>query len=1081
MTTSARTLAADAGAVEVTIVLDGGVNVRALVLALVAVAAAPVLTSAPASATDSAVVVQLPSHPRAAPRYVSLLGRTSDGHVLLYREADPTGDFEGSAQPLVVSPGGAASPTDLTQETVVVGDRLVQRPATDTPSAVTSRLLDDDWSSTPIPNGYRYLNFSRDGVLLAQGDQGDPQSLGLLPWSGGAVVPLGDVPTGVSLWPDGVRDTDSSDVLVYATSASAANDLPSVVDTSTGNTWSFASDVTTQCDLAGSVSLHDGVVAWLSRDAASVCSGEIPSTPGAPITVSQRALPTVAQGSTSVHGLRLLPVGDDVLVWRGDQDDTWGSGTDLPLLAVAQDGSSRVLASSAAGVLPASPGHVVAVTGDAPGESGVRDLDTATGTSTSVLDVAPIPAWTAGVAVDGARALGIDDSAYRGALRQQQMDFAHESAGTGSVVDTSVQLPVVAGSGATAWNKLTGARHLDTSGTSTSLNSGGGMVGTDNRWVTYSHGAVLDTSTGVVRQPAFRLAAPVFQDGVTYDLGSVVPSGRPDVVIATDVATGLASALPVPSCPAVTTVQVAGSWMLVQCYQVGGSTTTQLIDRTGAQQPQQIDPTGVLYLGNGFLVERAGSGTLTWRPAVGTSSTPWQQLGTSLPRPGGGQTDAAVAVSQGDVPTVAWTSGRTAYAAQLPVTTSPMPAHPTDVAPPTIANARAAGINQGAVVRWDPAGAAAEMTEYDVSATSSVFGSRSDSRQYPGSAQGAGLGLLTNGAGYTVQITGWNIAGKTTTTLTATPRPAPAAPTDVRAEIDRSTGRVDVTWTYTDTPGAEPVSSFSVAEEFGGPQSLPATARSASFVPPLGDSGPIEVTAKGLEQSQSTSTSAMVFPGPDVTAPVAALGALPATTLTGGTTLRLSATDDRLLTARPLDVRWRSASAGRRLGAWVQPAVWQQLPVRNLAVRLADGQTGCFSVRAHDVAGHVSAWTAPRCTSAPLDDRRFSHSGPVKAISGSRYFHSTALRTTGKKSLFGLARLDTDSSWLVASTCPTCGRLQVRLNGRAVGTVNLRSSATRDRVLIPLLGGTPHSGVLQLKSLDKKKIITLDGLVLQAH
>ena len=217
----------------------GRVRAQRLALALAMVTAGLALVPVPASAAESPVVVRLPSELRAMPRVVSLRGETADGDLLFFREADPAGNYQGTLEPKVAAPGEDARDTDLSGDTVVVGNRLVQQPGTNQPTGVTSRLLGDDWTTTPIPEGYRYLNFTRDGVLLAQGEQGQPQTLAVLPWSGGSLSSLGSVPAGVTVWPGGGRDNDSSRALLYAASADPALDLPLVVDTGTGATWSL--------------------------------------------------------------------------------------------------------------------------------------------------------------------------------------------------------------------------------------------------------------------------------------------------------------------------------------------------------------------------------------------------------------------------------------------------------------------------------------------------------------------------------------------------------------------------------------------------------------------------------------------------------------------------------------------------------------------------------------------------------------------------------------------------------------------------------------------------------------------------
>lgn len=79
--------------------------------------------------------------------------------------------------------------------------------------------------------------------------------------------------------------------------------------------------------------------------------------------------------------------------------------------------------------------------------------------------------------------------------------------------------------------------------------------------------------------------------------------------------------------------------------------------------------------------------------------------------------------------------------------------------------------------------------------------------------------------------------------------------------------------------------------------------------------------------------------------------------------------------------------------------------------------------------------------------------------------------------LSGLVR---DTGWLIASTCPTCGRVIVLVGNDSYGSVDLRSATRHDRVLLPL-PGPPQSGRLTLVPVRNKQRIVIDGVALLAH
>ena len=63
------------------------------------------------------------------------------------------------------------------------------------------------------------------------------------------------------------------------------------------------------------------------------------------------------------------------------------------------------------------------------------------------------------------------------------------------------------------------------------------------------------------------------------------------------------------------------------------------------------------------------------------------------------------------------------------------------------------------------------------------------------------------------------------------------------------------------------------------------------------------------------------------------------------------------------DARYRSSAIGHNLGAWLRPASWQNRTDRSVSKSLLRGHRYCVSVRAHNRAGKVSAWSPQVCVS----------------------------------------------------------------------------------------------------------------------
>jgi hypothetical protein len=87
--------------------------------------------------------------------------------------------------------------------------------------------------------------------------------------------------------------------------------------------------------------------------------------------------------------------------------------------------------------------------------------------------------------------------------------------------------------------------------------------------------------------------------------------------------------------------------------------------------------------------------------------------------------------------------------------------------------------------------------------------------------------------------------------------------------------------------------------------------------------------------------------------------------------------------------------------AHVVPSGWAATTARSRALTLARGHEYCFSVRARDRAGNLSAWSAERCTAVPLDDRDLARttggwtsSTASTAFAGTLVVDALGLRTT---------------------------------------------------------------------------------------
>jgi hypothetical protein len=184
--------------------------------------------------------------------------------------------------------------------------------------------------------------------------------------------------------------------------------------------------------------------------------------------------------------------------------------------------------------------------------------------------------------------------------------------------------------------------------------------------------------------------------------------------------------------------------------------------------------------------------------------------------------------------------------------------------------------------------------------------------------------------------------------------------------------------------------------------------------------------------------------------------------------------------ATSYDVRYERAPYNGRFQPWVQPTAWTGVTTTSVRAGLARGWTYCFQVRAHNRAGQVGAWSRTRCTTTPLDDRAASatSAGWVRSTSAD-LFAGTGMRATAKSSWWRLDGVSTARVGIVATTCPTCGKVAVWMDRTRIGVIDLRSPTTNLQQVLTLPKFAIRTGTLTLVVASPTgKAVTLDGVVL---
>jgi hypothetical protein len=230
----------------------------------------------------------------------------------------------------------------------------------------------------------------------------------------------------------------------------------------------------------------------------------------------------------------------------------------------------------------------------------------------------------------------------------------------------------------------------------------------------------------------------------------------------------------------------------------------------------------------------------------------------------------------------------------------------------------------------------------------------------------------------------------------------------------------------------------------------------------------------------TTTTGGLTFtngvPRCDTTPPVATLGTLPAKTLAPSQTVTWSGTDDQSgITS--YDVRYHRAPWNGGFLRWRYPANWRATTATSGELPLSPGSDYCVEVRATDGSGNVGKWSAPGCVARALDDASMSAQSSWRRITGSRYYMRTATTTRSQWVSMRLRNAQVAHLGVVASVCPGCGAVEVRVGTHLVGTVSLASSKRRAHRVFMLAPFSLRTKTIRLETTSHDRLVRIDGLV----
>lgn len=873
-------------------------RLRTLVVTLLAAFATGgiLVPAVPARAADPAVVpVTVSPGERWQPRSAGLGGVGDTGFVYSL-ETDPhvaTSPQDPGTQPRWH--GFDGTDVALDRAATVLGDRLVQ-PIGSPVESVDWRLVSDvNWSELSVPIGSSYLATTQDGVLIDYNPTNgvDTGQVQLLSWDGGSPTTF----TGLDGFSPEPYTTccPSPHVDAHGAVLTGFNGTWAYVDTSAGQGWSLPMPST-----VSEYALGPDTIAWGQYDNTGnkfIATVPRPTSGQALAAVTTRPYPQVSASSTYNY---LLPLGTDVLVWPRDGGRYRQEPS--PVLAVAPDGSVSTVLAYAHDVSPDGSGGAYAVSGNTPETSAIVHLAAGSYNASPVITITPYPARVHAVALDSGRLVTIDDSdspspaaTGNATLVQREItgtpDSVSVSAPTELTNDVSWNCSVstftpgarctalAADSGLTAYE-----RGNTSGGTDVVLRAAGGSERTlqqignvrdldGGRWLTGIGGGddVYDTSTDqrAAQHPISDESLYAVSQGVAYLPYPGEIADRNSIWMK-DLSTGATGAVTLNGCGGTYDIQVAGSWGLSRCGGTPAGLMTVVVHLT--DDSQWTLPYGNYWLGDGFIVQLADDGTLSWTDLADATHT-WQPLGTATTN-GFGQdatTDGdAVAVSRTGSPTVAWIDPiGIAHVALLPAaSTGTPPALTGPTTPPSPVTGLVATPRDSKVtVAWSASQTADSVRHYVVTGPDKVR------HVLDASTTSFIVTGLSDGTPATIALTAINTAGESTpATITATAlHDAPPAVANLHVTIDQSTSTAHVTWDYQDDSSHQPARGFLVypATQFGYTTQLPSTARGLTFqVTTKNWQSQVIVTAVSDYGSTPSSDGVnYTFPGVDSTAP----------------------------------------------------------------------------------------------------------------------------------------------------------------------------------------------------------------------
>lgn len=153
---------------------------------------------------------------------------------------------------------------------------------------------------------------------------------------------------------------------------------------------------------------------------------------------------------------------------------------------------------------------------------------------------------------------------------------------------------------------------------------------------------------------------------------------------------------------------------------------------------------------------------------------------------------------------------------------------------------------------------------------------------------------------------------------------------------------------------------------------------------------------------------------------------------------------------------------------------------RTHRLAVTPGSRQCLVVKPYDRVGHTPTPTQQSCFIAPLNDRQFRASARWSNGKDRTYYYGTYRTTSRRGETLKRRGVQARRLWVIASTCSTCGVLDVYFNGTLHQRVRLRSATARKKVFVPVRAfSSVRRGTLKLRVASGGRRVRIQGVALQ--